>query len=93
MFQEFAGSYKNQDNPPSSAIRWDGCAIQPSDEAISFTVMERHQTDWNKPLPLFLLAYRAAINGTTGLSPERIGSVWGRTKIANGSGIWLSKEI
>lgn len=35
-------------------------------------VVERHQTDWDKHLPLFLMAYRAAIHETTGQTPAKV---------------------
>ena len=39
-------------------------------------VVESHQKDWDQHLPLFLMAYRAAVHDTTGYTPARL--VFGR---------------
>lgn len=35
-------------------------------------VVEDHHQDWDQHLPLFLMAYRAAVHDTTGLTPAKI---------------------
>ncbi|KAF8789440.1 Retrovirus-related Pol polyprotein like [Argiope bruennichi] len=37
-----------------------------------FLLVSRNQQDWDKKLPLFLLAYRSAVHETTGYSPSQI---------------------
>lgn len=39
-------------------------------------MVDEHQRDWDQHLPLFLMAYRAAIHDTTGQTPSRV--VFGR---------------
>ena len=39
-------------------------------------MVAEHQKDWDRHLPLFLLAYRSAVHDTTGKTPARI--VFGR---------------
>jgi len=35
-------------------------------------VVDQHQKDWDQHIPLFLMAYRAAVHNTTGQSPSKV---------------------
>jgi len=35
-------------------------------------VVDQHQKDWDQHIPLFLMAYRAAVHNSTGQSPSKV---------------------
>jgi hypothetical protein len=51
------------------------CYIKTVEEHL-WKIVASHQRNWDERLPLFLLAYRASIHNTTGLTPASL--VFGR---------------